>query len=175
MPEVEEMLEEYGPYFDTHRTLVFYYKIACLYFGAGDHEKTIDYLNLIINQKQNLRTDLQCYARLLHLIAHYELGNYQILDSLTKSVYRFMAKMENLSKPEVEIFNFLRRSYKTLKPGERPGFEKLLSKLKPYSNDPMENRSYIYLDFISWLESKIQGVDVQDIIRKKYGQRKRST
>ena len=50
-----------------------------------------------------LRTDLQCYARLLHLIAHYELGNYDLLEYLFKSVYRFMAKMENLSVVEEEI------------------------------------------------------------------------
>ena len=48
-----------------HRVLVFYYKIACLYFGSGNNEKAIDYLNRIINQKADLRNDLQCYSRLL--------------------------------------------------------------------------------------------------------------
>ena len=94
-----------------HRVLVFYYKIASLYFGSGDYEKAIDYLNKIINRKVDLRTDLQCYARLLHLIAHYELGNFDLLEYLIKSVYRFMAKMENLSMVEEEIFEFLRRSF----------------------------------------------------------------
>jgi hypothetical protein len=79
VPFLEDMLKEYGPYLDTHRVLVFYYKIACLYFGSGDNEKAIDYLNRIINQKGDLRTDLQCYSRLLHLIAHYELGNFELL------------------------------------------------------------------------------------------------
>ena len=74
--------------------------------------RTIDYLNKIINWKVDLRTDLQCYSRLLHLIAHYELGNYQLLEYLIKSVYRFMAKMGNLSLVEEEIFNFLRKSFK---------------------------------------------------------------
>jgi len=45
-------------------------------FRQRDYERTIDYLNKIINWKVDLRTDLQCYSRLLHLIAHYELGNY---------------------------------------------------------------------------------------------------
>jgi hypothetical protein len=61
--------------------LVFYYKIASLYFGSGDNEKAIDYLNKIINEKADLRTDLQCYSRLLHLIAHYELGNFELLNT----------------------------------------------------------------------------------------------
>ncbi|MEI9933393.1 MAG: hypothetical protein WDM71_00715 [Ferruginibacter sp.] len=75
------------------------------------YEHTIDYLNKIINWKVDLRTDLQCYSRLLHLIAHYEIGNYEILDHLIKSVYRFMAKMQNLSVVEEDIFKFLRNSF----------------------------------------------------------------
>ncbi|MEO6548480.1 MAG: hypothetical protein ABIN94_10790, partial [Ferruginibacter sp.] len=96
IPGIEEKIKEYELYLDRHRILVFYYKIACLYFGSGNYEKAIDYLNKIINWKVDLRTDLQCYSRLLHLIAHYELGNEEILDHLIKSVYRFMAKMHNL-------------------------------------------------------------------------------
>ena len=75
VPHIREKLDEYDLYLDRHRVLVFYYKIASLYFGSGDYEKAIDYLNKIINWKMDLRTDLQCYSRLLHLIAHYELGN----------------------------------------------------------------------------------------------------
>src|SRR5690606_34474733 len=96
---------------DRHRILVFYYKIACLYFGSGDNEKAIDYLQKIINWKLDLRTDLQCYARLLHLIAHYELGNFELLEYLVKSVYRFMAKMGSLSIVEEAMFSFLRKSF----------------------------------------------------------------
>lgn len=168
VPFLEDMLKEYGLYLDTHRVLVFYYKIACLYFGSGNNEKAIDYLNRIINQKGDLRTDLQCYARLLHLIAHYELGNFDLLEYLIKSVYRYMARMENLSKVEEEMFAFLRRSFKVGAAALKPEFEKLHSKLKKYEGNPLESRAFVYLDVISWLESKISGVNVQDVIREKF-------
>ena len=168
VPFLEDMLKEYGLYLDTHRVLVFYYKIASLYFGSGNNEKAIDYLNRIINQKGDLRTDLQCYARLLHLIAHYELGNFDLLEYLTKSVYRYMAKMENLSKVEEELFAFLRNSFRISAHALKPEFEKLLVKLKKYEGNPLEARAFVYLDVISWLESKISGVNVQDVIREKF-------
>ena len=168
VPFLEKMLKEYGPFLDKHRVLVFYYKIACLYFGSGDNEKTIDYLNKIINEKADLRTDLQCYARLLHLIAHYELGNFDLLEYLIKSVYRYMAKMENLSGVEEEVFTFLRRSFHVGAHALKPEFEKLLEKLKRYERNPLETRAFSYLDIISWLESKINNVNVQDVIREKY-------
>ena len=168
VPFLEEMLKEYALYLDAHRVLVFYYKIASLYFGSGNNEKAIDYLNRIINQKGDLRTDLQCYARLLHLIAHYELGNFDLLEYLIKSVYRYMAKMESLSKVEEEMFAFLRRSFKVGAAALKPEFEKLLAKLKKYEGNPLESRAFVYLDVISWLESKISGVNVQDVIREKF-------
>ncbi|HET7899335.1 MAG TPA: hypothetical protein VFL47_16725, partial [Flavisolibacter sp.] len=134
----------------------------------------VTYLTKIINWKLNLRNDLQCYARLLHLIAHYELGNYDLLEYLTKSVYRFMAKMENLSHVEEEIFLFLRKAF-NLSPKElKPEFEKLLAKLKHIENNKFESRAFAYLDIISWLESKISGQKVQDVIRKKYLERRKA-
>jgi hypothetical protein len=168
VPFLEEMLATYNIYLDTHRVLVFYYKIACLYFGSGNNEKAIDYLNKIINNKADLRTDLQCYARLLNLIAHYELGNFDLLEYLSKSVYRFMAKMENLSKVEEEMFAFLRRSLHVGAHALKPEFEKLLGRLKKYEGNPLESRAFAYLDVISWLESKINDVHVQDVIKNKF-------
>lgn len=174
VPAITEKLKEYSPYLDAHRVLVFYYKIASLYFGSGDYDHTVTYLTKIINWKLNLRSDLQCYARLLHLIAHYELGNYDLLEYLTKSVYRFMAKMENLSLVEEEIFLFLRKAFNLSPKQLKPEFEKLLSKLKNIESNKFESRAFAYLDIISWLESKINGQKVQDVIHAKYLERKKA-
>jgi hypothetical protein len=168
VPFIEEKLKEYEIYLDRHRILVFYYKIACLYFGSGDYGRTVDYLNKIINWKVDLRTDLQCYSRLLHLIAHYELGNFSLLEYLIKAVYRFMAKMGNMSLVEEAIFAFLRKSFKLTAAQIRPELERLLEKLKGYEKSRFETRAFAYLDIISWLESKVRNVPVQDVIREKY-------
>jgi hypothetical protein len=166
--EIEGKLQEYGLYLDRHRVLVFYYKLACLYFGSGDNEKAIDYLNKIINWKVDLRTDLQCYARLLHLIAHFELGNHDLLAYLVKSVYRFMAKMENLSAVEEAMFTFLRESFHLSYRDVKPKLQALLDRIKKYEHNQVEARAFAYLDVISWLESKLQGVPVEKVIRDKY-------
>jgi hypothetical protein len=166
--EIENKLHEYRLQLDGHRVLVFYYKIACLYFGSGNNESAIDYLNKIINLKVDLRTDLQCYARLLLLIAHYELGNFSILEYLIKSVYRFMAKMNNLSTVEEEIFKFLRKSFSLSPKKLIPAFQNLKEKLERLEGNPLESRSFMYLDIVGWLESKIQNVPVQQIRRQRF-------
>ena len=170
VPTMEEKLKEIEMYMDSHRVLVFYYKIACLYFGAGQADKAIDYLNRIIHWKLNLRDDLQCYARLLHLIAHYELGNMEIVNYLSKSVYRYMAKMNNLGAVEEVLFNFIRKSIQS--GGEiNQSFQDLLDTLQPLEKNKLESRAFMYLDIISWLESRIQGKDVQSVIKEKFSSR----
>lgn len=168
VPEIEAFLEEKGLKMDPHRKLLFFYKIASLYFGAANYSKAIEYLNKIINWNWALREDLQCYARLLHLISHYELGHYDILESIAKSAYRYMAKMQNLNIVEEEIFEFIRNSFRYY-PEEFPiAFEKLLDKLREYEHLPQAKRAFNYLDFISWLESKLQNRPVQQVIQEKY-------
>lgn len=165
----EKSLKKYRIHLDSHRILIFYYKIACMYFSSGDNGKAVDYLNKIINYKAgNLRTDIQCYARILHLIAHYEMGHYNLLDYLVKSVYRFLAKMEDLNIVQREILKFLKRELYSNPQRLRNAFINLKDKLAPYETHPFERRSFLYLDIISWLESKIDNRPVQDVIREKF-------
>ena len=168
IPHIEEKLEDYALLLDKHRILVFNYKIAMLYFGSGDHAKSIDYLQRIINEPIDLRSDLQCYARLVHLMAHYELGNFGLMESLTKSVYRFMAKMENLTIVEEEMFKFLRNSFQVSGNKLRQELEQFLQKIKHLEKNRFETRAFAYLDIISWVESKVYQKPMSQVIYEKY-------
>ena len=164
IPGIEEKLENYHLFIDTHRVLVLNYKFAMLYFGSGDYNKSIDYLQQIINDKTNLRYDLQCYARVLHLMAHYELGNDMLMESLSKSVYRFMAKMKNLTVVEEAMFKFLRQTIPLSPRQLKPEFEKLLHTIKHLEKSRFETRAFAYLDVISWVESKVYEKQISKII-----------
>ncbi|MGN7819529.1 hypothetical protein ACTJJB_05325 [Chitinophaga sp. 22536] len=169
VPELESEISNHTLKIDQHRVLVFYYKIACLYFGSGDNSKAIFYLNKIINLKiGNLRADIQCFARILHLIAHYELENYSLVEYLIKSVYHFISKHKDLGLVMEAIMKFLRR-YIYANPKElRSAFVDLKDRLEQISEDPYERRSFLYLDIISWLESKIENIPVQEVIHRKF-------
>lgn len=173
IPAIEEELLSNSLFLDRHRVLVLNYKFAVLYFGNGDYNTSIDYLQKIINDKTNLRYDLQCYARLVHLLSHYELGNDMLMESLTKSVYRFMAKMKNLTAVEEAIFRFLRQSI-SLSPRQlRPELERFLENIKHLEKNRFETRSFAYLDIISWVESKVYNKPMAVVIQEKYRQSKR--
>jgi hypothetical protein len=173
VPEIEQQLTENDLFIDRHRILVLNYKIASLYFGAGDYDTCIDYLQRIINDQMDLRNDLQCYARVLHLMAHYELGNFDLMESLTKSVYRFMAKRERLTRVEEEMFKFLRTSFHTSRSSLRAEFEKFLEKIRGFEGNRYEARAFAYLDLVSWVESKVSQRPMSAIIAEKYQNSKR--
>lgn len=173
IPDLMKIIEADKYNWDNHRVMVFYYRIACLYFGSGDYDNTIHYLNRIINQKNpNYRADIQCFARILNLIAHFELGNAQLVEYQVKSVYRFLSKMEDLHAVQQEIFRFLRRTPRIRVSDLKEEFIALKEKLVKLEDDPYEKRPFLYLDIISWLESKIEDRSVQEIVHEKFLRRK---
>jgi len=168
VPEILVEIDKYQHKIDKHHIMVFYYKIASLYFGASQNEQCIFYLEKIIKNKElKMREDLLCFSRILNLVAHYEAGLDQNLDVLIKSTYKFLIKMNELHIVQKKFISFL-RNLSNIYPHELKGaFVKLHKELKVYENHPYEKRSFMYLDIISWLESKIQNVSVASIIKKK--------
>ena len=168
IPGIESKLNEYALFIDSHRVLVLTYKIASLYFGNGNYDACILQLQKIINDNIGLRYDLQCYARLMHLLAHYELGNHELMEYLSKSVYRFMSKMQNLTKIEEEMIRFLRRSYYIPRSKMKLEMEKFLERVQPLEKHRYQARVFVYLDIISWVKSKVFNRNMSDIIKEKY-------
>jgi hypothetical protein len=171
VPSIEENLSAYALFIDPHRALVLNYKIATLYFGSGQYNNCIDYLQKIINGTTDLRHDIQCYARLLHLLAHYELGNHELMEYLAKSVYRFMIKMENLGDIETEMIRFFRRSFHIPPFRMKTELEIFLLKLKQFETNRYHSRVFVYLDIVSWLEHKTYNKPLGQVIREKYGRK----
>ena len=171
--ELVEVIEKGVYKWDVHRILVFYYKIACLYFGSGQNEMAVEYLNRIINWvNPDFRADIQCFARILNTIAHFEIGNTLLVSYQLKSVYRYLSKMEELNEMYRAVLRFLRRTPSMRKKDMPLEFKALKAELEEVQSQPFEKRSLLYLDIISWLESKIENRPIEEVIRGKYLGRK---
>ena len=168
---INQKIEIYKNRLDNHYVVMLYYKIACLYFGMGKNELCIAYLQKIIKSK-NLGSaeDLQCFARVLNLIAHYECGLDYDLERQFLDTYKFLLKMQNLQEVQ-KVFLTSIRDLSDVYPHEiKNEFKKIHAKLKKYEDHPYEKRAFLYLDILSWLESKIQNKTIAQVIKEKSNQ-----
>ena len=170
LSDIIDHLEQPDIPYDLNRTIVFRYKIACVYFGAANLERAIYHLNAITNfAYKGFKQDIQTYARILNLIAHFDLGNERLVSYQVKNVYRALLRMQEMSKVHQEIFRFIRKTPSILPKDIRQEFIKLKQTLEPLGQDPVERRPFLYLDIISWLDSKIDNISMMEAIKRRKG------
>ena len=75
--------------------------------------------------------------------------------------------MNDLHEVQKEMIRFLRKLPDVSPLNIKDEFRKLRDKLKQYEDHPYERRAFLYLDIISWLESKIENKQVGEIIHAK--------
>ncbi|RCW90364.1 hypothetical protein DFQ08_105255 [Winogradskyella arenosi] len=169
IPAIEKDLIPFGEKIDQHHKMIFYYKFASLHFGAGNNKACIKYLDKIISNKSlSMREDLLCFSRVLNLVAHYEAGLDYHLETLLRSTYKFLIKMNDLHEVQKEMIKFIRGLQDIYPHDLKDAFRALHKTLKTFEDHPYERRAFLYLDIISWLESKIENKPVAEIIRIKY-------
>lgn len=168
IPDVLNGVVQHADQLDQHHIMVLYYKIACIYFGAGNLQKCIAYLQLIISDKSlRVHQDLMCFSRVLNVVAHYDAGLDYELETQVKQTYKFLLKMDELQAVQKELIRFM-RSLTDIYPNElKQAFRQLHASLKRFENDPYEKRSFLYLDILSWLDSKIENRSIGEVIREK--------
>jgi hypothetical protein len=168
IPEILNKIKVHNEHLDEHHEMMFYYKIACIYFGNEKYPECIIYLEKIISNKNlSMREDLMCFARILCLIAHYELGKDYYLENQLKNTYKFLLKMNDLHEVQKEIIRFL-KNLSTLYPSDiKKEFVKMRERFIELEKNTYEKRAFLYLDIISWLESKIENRKISDIIKEK--------
>ncbi len=168
IPLCNQQIEIYDAYLDTHRVLVFYYRMAWMHFGCGEYSQSIDYLNRIINLKAgHLREDIQSYSRLMHLLAHYELRNLSLLEYLEKSVSRFLEKMKDRNKVQMEILSFVRKQLRSSNVPDHKLLAQTRKNLAKLANESYEKRSFLYLNVLDWVNAKMEGTTVDEIVKRK--------
>lgn len=145
--------------------------VGTVYFGAGKYSESIRWLNKIIQDKEgNIRSDMQCMTRIFSLIAHYELGNQELLRYMVKWTYRFLAKRQRLYKFETIILEFIGKKSQHIDTRKKTvaAFSELKNDLIKLLPDIHERRPLDDFEYIEWLESKIHNKPFAEVVREKF-------
>jgi tetratricopeptide (TPR) repeat protein len=174
--EVENGLDFFDGKIGKTHAITIYYNLMYLYLGTGEFRKALKWLNKILQFKGvDAREDIICFSKILQLIIYFELNDSEALPHVFKSTYRYLAKRKRVYKGETMILNFIRRSTQMKTKKEVIGaYTELRTNFLKLSKHPFEKNLFVYFDFVSWLESKMENRDFASIIREK-GLRHRSS
>lgn len=148
----------------------FYFQYFYIYFGIGDYDKALEYLNEWLNIPRSIeRQDLQSLARVINLIVHFEMKNTILLDNLLRSTYRFLRKRNRMYKLERSVLTFIKDANKTISSRAiKEEFRKLKGEFEAHAKDPSENVMFQYFDFIAWVDSKINNESFAEAVKRRY-------
>lgn len=146
-----------------------YYLFAYFFFSSGEYSEALSWVNTILNEpKTEVRTDLQCMARILQLFVHLELGNHDLLEYKVKSVYRFISNRNRLFGYEKLLLKYVKQ-LALVGPGENEQDILLdfLNDLESILLDPFESKAFNLLDARSWVHSKLKGTTMINVTLEK--------
>lgn len=170
--QIEQQIQNLANYIiHEENELILIFNLAITYFGSRNYSKANYYLNKIIHESSiENRTDVHCFARIMSLIVHSEMGNTDMLEYTIKSTYRFLYKRNRLYKFETLILNFIKAnmSSKALPKKEMDSkFALLVDEINELKKDMFERKALNYFDFSSWLESKIENRTFASVVKEK--------
>jgi hypothetical protein len=150
-----------------------HYAFAYIYIGLGDYRQANQHINILLNDNDfDLRSDLFCFAHILSLIVHLELGNTELLEYRIRSAYRLLLRRNKLYNFEKQILNFLKNSQKRAKNPAAliEDFRQLKESMESMASNKIEQNALSLFDLISWLESKIENKSFMEIKQEKFNQ-----
>ncbi len=151
----------------TDRILLLYY-ISSYNFIIGNFEEALKWTSKIINEKEyDKMLDLFCHSRILHILSHYELKNFDLIEYILKTSKRFLKRNDGLYRIEELLFKFFEKILRTDDNHQLFLFEKLLSDLQKVFSAKKISETFMYFDFVSWTESKITNISFREILEKK--------
>ncbi|MBI1835757.1 MAG: hypothetical protein HYR91_00680 [Flavobacteriia bacterium] len=168
IPKIEELQTFYGEKINKEYEVVLTYNKAYSYFGIGEYKKALSYINLVLNDnEQNLRQDIYSFSRLINLVLHFELENYDFLEYVIKSTNRYLNKQERDYEAETVCIKHIRKLAKAVTNSEKT---LVLNQMQKDICKVLENHHeqalLEYFNVIAWIESKLNKISYSEAVKK---------
>lgn len=161
---IEEDFKTYGSEVPAHVKSVMMLNLACFCIIDENYSAALKFLNTLLNDPLlNIRNDVNKTARMLQLLIHYEMNNYDLLEYLLVSAKKFFSFGKKLSKLEGILLKFFGNITKHPVDEHPALFDELAYSLK---KAPDTNGVLNYLDLISWAKAHADGKKLIEILKE---------
>ncbi|MEL6832824.1 MAG: hypothetical protein AAFP77_07520 [Bacteroidota bacterium] len=167
--EIEIGLEKYSSKINNARLISFYCNLSIFFFVLGDLEQADHWVNAIFtSQVSDIREDIQVFIRVLHLVIHYELHNYLLLESIDRSVRRKLRDTNSLSEFELLVLQVIRELQKqNSRTEKRQVAQEYLKKFHSLNDQELAQRIVGLEEISLWIESKSRNKPYLEVLREK--------
>lgn len=158
VPLVARLLEKYDSIIREELRMIFKLYFALIYFMAEQYEDAQVWVQRILNDHVKVRKDIIFACRLLNLVIHYELKNYQYLENL---VLYTVKKVREEGKKNAFIAGFINKLGKQLNllvrnpDNSAEIWKDMRGQLTMIEKNPKKRIILEMVDFSKWVDSKI--------------------
>ncbi|MGE3802334.1 MAG: hypothetical protein AB7H80_15065 [Candidatus Kapaibacterium sp.] len=162
IPEILEFLNNTASYRSGIQRNSIWLLIAYSYFASGEMTHALSYINQLLSGGEPQKGRSVYYtARKLELMIHYELGNFDLLESLERSLRTRLASQGLAGSYETRILRFFRSVLSNSTVNWDPEFYQPTEK-------PI---AFAYIDFPVWIKAKKSGEDFRCVVRWQFLQK----
>lgn len=130
------------------------------WFVLEDYKKADEALyQLKTLNRDNLRKDVYFFSMLFHLLVMFELKDWYRLFINIDAAYKQLYNQKKQRPFEKEVMLFLKKFVSLHNSADVPAeVKRFMQKLSVYKNDPVKKQYFLYFDYYSWFESKLQNM-----------------
>ena len=172
IPKIEEGLRIYEKTMSNQAKLYIALKATIIHFAVDNFEDSLIWCERTIGYYDENYSPLIFFnLKMISLIIHYELGNFDLLEHKIISTYKYLLTRQKNYKFETAVLTLFRKLPRVTEGEELVELFKNLKKdLTQLLNDPYEGPALSYFMYIEWFESKITGVPLIDILMRKHSE-----
>ncbi len=136
----------------------FFYNITKYFFVTGNFIEALRTINDHFSSRYSgLTPEFESYLKILNVMIHYELGNFNLLKYLISSSKKFLEGKKKLFKFERAVMNFISI---IIQPKSSKHLPKLLQEFRnevtELRKEKYEKNAFKYLDLSEWIDGKIK-------------------
>lgn len=107
VPIIEEGLVKYEAKINLARKLAFQFNILVMYFIMHEFKKALKWSEPLLADNSEIKQEQKFVTTLLLPIIHFELGHTDLVESFTRSAYRYLQKKKRLHDFERLVVKYL--------------------------------------------------------------------
>ncbi|MEM6263563.1 MAG: hypothetical protein AAGI38_13710 [Bacteroidota bacterium] len=157
IPAMESIFDTFRESTTDYMQTDYFLLFAFVYFANKEYSKALQQINSILNEMPlGDFLFLSHKVRILDLMTHYELGNYQLLRYKADSTWRFFKKEQRDLPPEQTFIKLVRRLAQHPPMDEtRKLFKQAREQWTEQAKDPLTNRFFMDLPIWPWVNSHL--------------------